>query len=52
MIMKIYIDKPADLETVAVILVRNGYRVNQGREKSGTKIIRFLEVDRRGSERV
>ena len=48
--MKIYIDKPAYLEAVGVILIRNGYRVNQGKEKSGTKIIRFLEVDRRGGE--
>lgn len=48
--MKIYIDKPSDLEAVAVVLVRNGYTVAQKKCKEGAKIVRYLEVGKDGCE--
>ena len=48
--IQLYIDKIADLEAVAVILVRNGYTVTQKKRKDGTKIVRYLEANKDGCE--
>ncbi|MEG1758257.1 MAG: hypothetical protein RR235_07350 [Oscillospiraceae bacterium] len=48
--IKLYIDKAQDRETVACILIRNGYTVKQSKEKSaGSKsFIWYLEFAKDG----
>lgn len=41
--MKIYIDLAPDRDAVVTILAKNGYTVRQGREKQGSKYIRYVE---------
>jgi len=40
---RIYVAKAEDRDQVAVILVRNGYAVRQGREKQGNRYAWFVE---------
>ena len=45
---RLYIEKPADRDEVAMILCRNGYIVRQGKEKQGNKSVWFVEYWRVG----
>ena len=40
---KVYIEKSDDRDTFATILIRNGYTVRQGREKTGNKYLHYIE---------
>lgn len=40
---KLYISKPADRESIITILAMNGYTVRQGKEKSGSRTVNFIE---------
>lgn len=41
--MKIYVEQSADRDAMVTILARNGYTVRQGKEKQGSKYLRFVE---------
>lgn len=40
---RLYIERADDRDIVITALARNGYAVRQGKEKSGSKYVHFIE---------